>query len=206
MNLASALDQFAEIVSLLFTKEIDRVTCGRASFVDVKKFEAAPWVGASQIMSPKKFYLEKLHAKLSSEVLGKGAESGWIDLFYLYRNKLAHLGNFMFDKIELHDRSGEFFTFLPRNWPHPQWSRIKPRAGSKPKDSKELARYIKNGFIHVDIIEYSEGLIKRVTSMLDAGFGVLTEAYLAFRDFDLNVEALNELKKQHESHAFRFFR
>jgi hypothetical protein len=136
VNLASALDQFAEIVSLLFTKEIVRVTCGRASFVDVKKFVISPWIGASGIVSPKKYYLEKLHAKLSSEVLAKGVESGWIDLFYLYRNKLAHLGNLMLDQIELHDKSGEFFTFLPRNWPQPHRGRIKARTSSKPQASR----------------------------------------------------------------------
>jgi hypothetical protein len=205
ISLASALDQFAEIVGLLFTKEIDRVTCGRASFVDVKRFAATPLVGASGIVSPKKFYLEKLHAKLALEVVGKGAESGWIDLFYLYRNKLAHLGDFMFDKVELHDKSGEFFTFLPRKWLQPHRSRIKPSTDLKPRGREEFKKYIKNGFIHVDITEYSQRLVEKVKKLLDAGFGVLTEAYVAFRDFDLNVSALQELRNQSESSPFKFF-
>jgi hypothetical protein len=205
INLASALDQFAEIASLLFTGEIDRVTCGHASFVDVKRFASAPWVNTQGIVSPKKYYLEKLHMHLSSEVVSSGPESEWIDLFYLYRNKLAHLGNFMFDKIGLHDSKEEFFTFLPRKWPLPHRSRIKMGAGSKPKDPNAFQKYVRNGFIHVDITEYSERLVDRIKRLLDSGFGVLTEAYVAFRDFDLNVRALNELRKQSESYAFKFF-
>lgn len=81
VNLASALDQFAEITALLFTKEISRLTCGRASFVDVKKFAEAPWLAAPGIVSPKGYYLEKLHTALSAEVVGRGPESEWIDLF-----------------------------------------------------------------------------------------------------------------------------
>jgi hypothetical protein len=34
---------------------------------------------------------------------------------------------------------------------------------------------------------------------------VLTEAYKAFRDFELNVPALNELRKNSEFHKLRFF-
>jgi hypothetical protein len=205
INLASALDQFAEIVGLLFTKEIDHLTCGRASFMDVKKFVVSPWKGTPGIVPPRKYYLEKLHTTLSSEVLSADPESEWIDLFYLYRNKLAHLGTFMFDKIELHDKEGEYFTFLPRKWPQHHRSSIDMRTSSKPKDPNAFYKYVKNGFIHVDITEYSERLVARVTRLLDSGFGVLTEAYIAFRNFDLNLAALNELKKQSESHKFRFF-
>jgi len=205
INLASALDQFAEIVGLLFTKEIDRLTCGRASFVEVKKFVAAPWVGDPGIVSPKKFYLEKLHAKLSLELFSEGAESGWIDLFYLYRNKLAHLGNFMFDKIGFHDNNEEYFTFLPKKWPQPHRGRIKTGANSIPKDPNAFQKYIRSGFIHVDITEYSERLVEKVKTLLDSGFGVLTEGYIEFRDFDLNTAALNELREHSESHKFRFF-
>ena len=205
INLASALDQFAEIVALLFTKEIDRLTCGRASFVEVKKFAAAPRVGGPGIVSPKKYYLEKLHTKLSLELFFAGAESGWADLFYLYRNKLAHLGNFMFDKIGFHDNNDEFFTFLPKKWPQPHRGRIKTGTNSIPKDPNAFQKYIRSGFIHVDITEYSERLVEKIKTLLDSGFGVLTEAYLAFRDFDLNFAALNELRKQSESHKFKFF-
>jgi hypothetical protein len=206
VNLASALDQFAEIAALMFTKEIRRLTCGRASFVDVKYFVEAPWLAAPGVVSPKRHYVEKLHTALSAEVVGHGPESEWLDLFYLYRNKLAHLGHFMFDKIELQDGNNEeFFTFLPKNRPQPHRARIKARSSSKPRDPTALKKYTENGFIHVDIIEYSERLIGKVNHLLDTGFGVLTEAYVAFRNFDLNMPALNELKQHSESHKFAFF-
>lgn len=61
------------------------------------------------------------------------------------------------------------------------------------------------GFIHIDIVEYSERLVDKVKRVLDVGFSVLAEAYSAFRDFDPNTAALDELKQHSEAHAFLRF-
>ena len=205
VSLSSALDQFAETVALLFTGEVDNLKFGRASFVTLKNFAQKPFHEGSGVVAPKAHFLGNLHAALSKEMTGVGPEEDWLGLFYLYRNKLSHLGGFMFPSIGLHDKTGKFFSFLPNKWPQLHQTKIKVRNASEVRDPDEFRKYAEGSFAHPDITEYSEGLVKRIKKLLNSGFGVLCEAYAAFIDFAPNLEALESLEKESETTQFKNF-
>jgi hypothetical protein len=99
VELNGALDQLAEIVAIYFHGEGTKLSPGRASFEDLKRFVLAPLNRTKTIITPRFPLVEKLHTSLALEIVGKGQEKEWYELMLLYRNKLAHLGNAMFVRM-----------------------------------------------------------------------------------------------------------
>lgn len=205
VNLSGALDQFAEIVSLFFYGDIEGLTVGRASFKTLNGLLQRPLPKATDIVSPQEHHFSRLHSVLSKEVVGHGAEVSWLKLFYLYRNKLAHLGSFMFPQISFHDRSGNFYAFIPNQWPCILEQHMKPAGTQAGESSHSVQQFAEKFLVHQDIVEYSEGLVKRVRHLLDQGFGLLCDTYKEFRDFDPHPKVLKSLQKKSKSYAFRYF-
>ncbi|MEP6957918.1 MAG: hypothetical protein ABI980_04245 [Nitrospirota bacterium] len=196
------LDQFAEIVSIFFCGEILNLQPGRASFEDLRKFSSAPLYLSKAVISPRLPLIEKLHSHFSLEITKSGAEKEWLELLLLYRNKLAHLGNAMFWRMGFHTEGGECFDFLPNRWPLIFESEI---TAADESSIGTVRGFAEESLIHQDMIEYSQGLLVKIKHVLNGGFEVLCEAYLTFKNFDVNPDIPKSIKKHSKSYEFRYF-
>ena len=204
VSLASAMDQFAEVVSIFFHGDIEGLTVGRASFAQLRGFARGPFVPGGMIVSPMEAHFQELHNVLVEELEVEGDEQHWFELLHLYRNKLAHLGSPMFPIVSFHDRKGEFYSFTPNRWPLFHQSEIRP-AGEVQEEQDTIQKYAEECYIHQDIVQYSEGVLHRVQHLIDRGFQVLCAAYNDFKDFDLKESALRSLRRKRQHYSFRRF-
>ena len=141
---------------------------------------------------------------LVSELQVAGDDEHWFELFHLYRNKLAHLGSPMFPIISFHDTNGVFYSFGPNRWPLFHQAELAP-VDDTPAEPDAIERYAKANYVHQDLLSYAEGLLARVSRLVDRGFEVLCATYSDFRDFDLNTSALRSLKRKKQQYQFRCF-
>lgn len=203
MELNGALDQFAEIVAIYFHGESLKLSPGRASFEDLKKFVLNPLNRTKVIVSPRFPLLEKLHSSLALEIVGKGQEKEWYELMLLYRNKLAHLGNAMFVRMSFPRKGGDMFSFLPNRWPLIFEAEI---TAPGEHSAETVGEFALENLVHQDIVEYSQGLVDRVRRALNAGFQVLCEAHRTFSDYEVNRDILSSIKKYSRTYQFRAFK
>jgi len=204
VNLFSILDQFSEVVSVFFHGAIEGLTVGRASFVELRAFARQPFAPAGIIVSPKEVRFQELHTVLVEELEVTGNAEQWFELFHLYRNKLAHLGSPMFPIFAFPDAKGEYHSFAPNRWPLFPQSQLRP-AGQAPRDPKAIENYVKENYVHQDIVSYSEGLLARVERLIERGFQLMCTTYSDFKEFDLNESALQSLKEKTQRYSFRSF-
>jgi len=202
VTLIGTLDQFSEVVAVFFYGEIPNLTPGRASFEEIRRFLATPLDKEKTIVSPRLALVEKLHSRLSLEIVKEGPEKEWLELLLLYRNKFAHLGNAMFLKMAFPTKEGDFFTFLPNRWPL-----IFEKDVTTPGERSEgsIRGFAEDNLVHQDMVEYSQGLLIQLKQVLDNGFEVLCEAYQAFKEFDVNPGIVGSIKKQSKAYEFRYF-
>ena len=202
--LAGALDQLSEIVSIFFHGDIQSLTVGRASSLTLRNLARTPFIPSGAIVSLKQARFQDLHTVLRQEIEATGEEQDWLDLFYLYRNKLAHLGAPMFPIFCLPDTEEEFYHFAPNQWPLFHQTHIRPAVESR-NDPGALQRYVDGSYVHQDLGQYADGLIKRVERLLNGCFKVLCRVYTEFADLELNKGALQSLRKKRKQYAFKAF-
>lgn len=178
--LSGALDQVAEVTAVILFKGVAGLSPGRAQFQRMlDAVNAAPSTRAG-IIAPVDDFTDRLVAALRAEIVVTTVEKDWIEVLLLYRNKLAHLGPRMLVRRGLHDEEGRFYYFLPRRWPDfleelVEWpgSKPAPAAASSPLE----------GLIEQDVVEYSFGLVRRVTRLVGVAFQTLHAAYVALQKF-----------------------
>ncbi len=201
------LDQLAEVVSIFFHGDIPNLTVGRASFTVLRDFAREPFSPKTKIVTPKENWFEELHTILVDTIEVNGSERQWYELLKLYRNKLAHLGTSMFPILRLHDDKGEFYSFLPNQFPlfHETGITFKNETQNESCEPQNTADYAIKNYIHQDIVEYSEKLLEKVYYLLDRCFKVLCSTYIEFKAFDLNASALKSLKNKRTQYDFKHF-
>lgn len=202
--MTGALDQLSEVVSIFFHGAIPKLTVGRASFAALRDFARRPFLPQTTIVTPKEHRFEELHTVLVETIESSGPETQWFELLKLYRNKLAHLGTSMFPILRLHDDKGQFYSFLPNRFPVFHESQISFSDKSQTEPSS-VQNYAEENYIHQDVVEYSERLLKKVYIVIDRYFKVLCSTYIEFKSFDLNKSALKSLKDKKTKYDFRYF-
>jgi hypothetical protein len=205
-EVAGALDQTAEVAAVLFGDEIPRVPIGRADFAALVKVakERGTGSGSSAIVTPRAGKLEDLCNRVREEVAGSGTEEDWFELFQLYRNKFAHIGNYMFPTVGLPAKSSDdFHAFLPNHWPAPMEQHITTLA--KPGTRVNLATFFEAEYIHQDLVEYAERLVKRARDVIGSLFIVLLESYKLFSEMETDLRAIEALNRQGQRWRFRGF-
>lgn len=205
VNLASSLDQLAEVVALFLPDEVPDLIVGRASFTRLANWLKKPIGRIEGIVSPTAHYCEKLHTVLSEQIEGHGPEQDWLDLFFLYRNKFAHLGDAIFPKYGLADKNGKYHSFIPRQWPISIEEHIRPARINGKDDKKPIREFIEETVIHIDLVEYSRKLLKKIDNLLNVGFEVLCKCYNDFKDFEPNTRALEHLNQNSKKYSFSHF-
>lgn len=205
VNLVNSLDLFAELVGLFLNGKIKGLNPGRCSFTKILNFMNKPLPPPATIVSPAQHQVEKLYMALHPLIVCNGSEQDWLELLYLYRNKLSHLGQYMFPQIGLHDEAGEFYTFIPRQWPFIHEQYMKPADPNAPKSHVANRKLLKEKFIHIDLIEYSEGILRKIICVLQEGLSVLCDTYQQLRDLPLNRAALDSLNENSKYYNFTEF-
>ena len=156
------------------------------------------------IVSPRRPLVEKLHTVLASEIIREGPDRDWLELLYLYRNKLAHLGDPSFFTFEFCDKHGDFFSFLPNHWPFIFQQHLKPGGSPEAQNIGTIKEFAEKSLIHQDLVEYSGRVVERTKRILQSAFTVLCEAYETLRDLEPQTEALGSLRAKSESYQFRY--
>jgi hypothetical protein len=202
-----ALDQLSEVVSIFFHGDIPGLTVGRASFVTLRDFAHRPFSPRTTIVTPKEHRFEELHTVLVETIETSGPETQWFELLKLYRNKLAHLGTSMFPILRLHDDKGQFYSFLPNQFPifHESHISFANKSQSETSNIQDHAEFFKENYIHQDVVEYSERLLEKVYIVIDRCFKVLCSTYIEFKSFDFNKSALKSLKDKKSKYNFKYF-
>ncbi len=205
LSLQAALDGLADLSGLFLTGLVPDLRVGRAQFSRLEVWLSRPLPIAGLILSPQEHYLRELYDALRPLAHPDGPARGWLGLMRLFRNKAAHLGDAVFRYVVLHDESGRFYTFIPRQWPYIWERHMKPASASDASDALQFPKLFRETLIHQDIISWVQGLRSRVHAVLDAGLSVLNMVYEAFKDFPVNSAALAELNGSSELHAFEYF-
>ena len=188
LSLQSALDALADMTGLFFTGLVPDLRVGRAQFSRIERWLARPLPIPGLILSPQEYLLRQLYDALHPLVYPE-----------------AHLGDAVFRYVVLHDESGRFYTFLPRQWPYIWERHMKPATTSTAADRESLPTLLKETLMHQDIKSWVRGLRFTVHAVLDAGFSLFNTTYREFAGFPLNVAALAELNGSAELLAFEYF-
>lgn len=177
INMYSILDAAAEVTSAILSWG----NFGRASFADIVKsvrdsVKIADKISKKKvIISTNEKYQEDIINIIEKEIIDGGNEE-WLELFKLYRDKMAHFryhSGFLF-----HDKDGKFHHFLPCQWPYYFQQGITYEK-SKNDDANT---YLTDLLMECDIFEFCEGLHKKVFYLIEKIFSSLTEAYKIKKD------------------------
>ena len=200
--LSGMLDQFAENAAIFFHPQLQKLNPGRSSFDAFKNFAEAPLPPPKFVVAAKTPLIEELHKVLSREIAGAGPEECWLDLFLLYRNKIAHLGTSMFWSMGFANKDDDYFMFLPNRWPY-----FVERDITTPheKPTGSVREFAEETLVYQDVVEYSNMLTGRIRRLLEGGFSVLIEAYREFQNFDPAPEVISSIRKNTKSFNFRYF-
>jgi hypothetical protein len=205
LSLQAALDAFADVVAMLLTGLIPRLTVGRAQFSVIEDWLKVDMPPMGLFINPADHQLMKLHENLRTLVHPAGHDRDWLPLMRMLRNKVAHLGQPVFRRVglpnEIHDK---IYVFAPRQWPF-IWERHFKVKGDPTSDPSRIPQMLRETLMHQDMISFAQGLRSRVRDVIAAGVAVLTRAYLDFADFEPNQAALAQLQSNSKSYAFEYF-
>ncbi len=206
VSLQSELDALADLTALFLTRQISGLHLGRAQFLWIEAWLGRPLPPAGLVLTPQEHHLRQLYDTLGPLVRPGHPERDWLPLMRLLRNKATHLGPANFRYIGLHDKTGRFYTFIPRQWPYLLEKHIKKRNDpSRPKDPDFLPTLFREALVHQDVITYAQGLRAKVLEVVHAGVSVLIETYEQFKGFSLNQGALEELQRSSKTYDFEYF-
>lgn len=205
LSLHSALDALADVVAIFFTGRISRLCVGRAQFSRIETWLEEPVVRSSSEVTPQEHFLQELRSALHPLVYPDSPERDWLRLMRLFRNKATHLGRTAFRYWVLHDKAGQFYTFLPRQWPYFWEKHLRPADPSGPAGLESSAALLQKVLIQQDMITYAQGLRMKVHDVIASGALVLNAAYEQLKDCSLNILALAELKRNSEAYSFECF-
>ena len=209
LNLSCSLDVLAELIALLFTNDVSTFKLGRASCSNLVQWVERPLEPqASPLVTASYHFLERLHETIQPLMIDDGPEKDWYRLFLMYRNKLSHLGGSTLVDFRLHDETGQFYAFLPREWPFTWQAHVSFSQYADvdiPRGRSNLVDTITQSCMHIDIVEYSQGLVGRIRKIHDEAIGVLVDAYESLSSFPLNTAALAALRNQSQVYDFTEF-
>ena len=205
LSLQAGLDATADLTALFLTGLIPGLRLGRAQFSQIESWLKRPLPTGGLIVTPQRDSLEGLYAGLLPLVNAPPPECDWLALMRMFRNKAAHLGDSIFQYMVLHDRTGQFYTFIPRQWPFIHEEHMHTTGDGQRQASEPFPEFFRRTLVHQDIVSYASGLRGKVTIVIATALEALDSAYVRLKDFPLNASALAELEGSAESYAFEQF-
>ena len=189
----SILDSTAEVIAIVLSWG----NLGRGQFSSLVK-DVKDALGKNKDFSTKRImtvddkYIEDIRNIIEKEIIEE-SNSEWYELFKLYRNKQSHFRRY--SGFLLHDKEGNFYHFLPRQWPY--YFQQDMAYSKNVKTNINLKDSLSELLTEQDIFEYCDGLHKKIFDLIDKFFSSLTEAYKIKKDsaceFDQNLQEKVEL-------------
>jgi len=199
----AALDAVADLTAILLTGLVPKLLVGRAQFIRIERWLKEPLPVANIVLPPQENFSRQLYNELRPLVYPDSRERDWLPLMRLYRNKGAHLESSVFRLVYLHDDSGSFYIFFPRQWPF-IWEQYFKPAG-QPYNGPTPLELLSETLIHQDAISWVKGLNDKVKQVVEASFSVLKSAYKHLSELPINQAALKELQANSEKYEFEQF-
>lgn len=201
-SLCAGLDSLAEMIAIFSQGNIKNLYVGRAQFSRIEEWLNEPQKQPNIIASPIEHLLDKVHAVLYSLIYCNGPEAEWLSYMRVLRNKTSHLGPALFRTTVLRGHDGQYYQFVPREWPY-IWEKYMKPEGVEP--SMPMSELLEKTLAHQDIVEYACGALKKVTGVIEGVLYLIAHSYTEFSDFQPNTTALNELTKNSKTFAFEYF-
>jgi hypothetical protein len=193
-SLCASLDSLAEMIAIFSQGHIKNLHVGRAQFSRIEERLNEPQI---------EHLLDKVHAALYPLIYCDDPEAEWLSYMRMLRNKTSHLGPALFRTTVLRGQDGQFYKFVPREWPY-LWEKYMKPEGIQP--AMPMSELLKKTLAHQDIVDYSCGALKKVTGVIEDVLCLIGPAYTEFSDFGPNTIALNELTKNSKTFAFEHFK
>jgi hypothetical protein len=198
ISLSGAFDQAAELVSIFMFGGVKGLRVGKADFDRVFDFlNGVQPVSKGIVATPSEACAQGLYDALHPlVVVTSGPESGWYDLFRLYRNKTAHLGRHTYFIFGVADDGRRMYLFLRKDWPFSlEAEALYPVSG----------RSLLDGLIQQDMLEFSAGLVMKTRLVVEVVATQVTEAFKLVRNSPPPTELLQAFAASHQRTAFEYF-
>lgn len=199
INMYSILDSIAETIAIVLSWG-DLGRSQFSSFVksigdNLKKKNNS----SIKIVTLENNYVENIKDIIREEILRTNNEE-WYELFKLYRNKQSHFRRY--SGFLAHDKQGQFYHFLPRQWPYYFQQDISYTKDTKTKD--DLKGAISELIMEQDIFEYCDGLYKKIYNLTNRVFNVLVETFKIKKDSKCDIESNIQRKTASLIHKYKF--
>ena len=213
IDLYGTLDLLSDAISIILPGEIEKLSVGKSQFSKVFKFIKKDSSNLRKenesnvcIIDPKSHFSKDLYNNLRPLFISDKPDSGWYELFRLYRHKIIHFGSSVLRQVGLHDENMESWEFLPNSWPfyyeeHISCKQIVEKDGVE----HDMKGFLVENLIHEDTATFCKGLLKRVFNVHEATFSVLNEAYKLCKDMCFYQQAYDELLHSREQYSFKMF-
>jgi hypothetical protein len=198
-----ALDSLAELIGILAPGKIPSLTVGRAQFSSIEDWLKKSPPKLKLVAAPQDVYLDELYKALHPVIITAGPECDWLPYLRLLRSKAAHLGQPLFRQVGLPGKDGNYYTFLPREWPYLWEKHIKP--AGKASLAESFPVLLSRTLAHDDVIAYANGARLKVISVIGHAATVICKAYQDFSEFPFNAAALAEITQNSKSFKFEHF-
>lgn len=182
INMYSILDCISEAVAIV----ISWGKIGRASFLTlVEEVKKSSNTSIKTIVKVDNKYIKEIKKVIREEIQKEGNSKEWYELFKLYRNKSSHFRHW--SSFSFHDKKGNFYHFLPRQWPYYFQQDIKYKKEEKVDNNNDVKNLISDLLMEQDIFEYCEGLYNQIYIITERIFHLLTEAFNIKKDCGCDI-------------------
>jgi hypothetical protein len=209
LSLTGILDQFSEVLAIVFDGKIVGTNAGRTQFIQVyKDFLCRPaQVQPGGIVAPWDHFTDALHNRISSIAVGTGEEEEWLEVLYLYRNKLAHLGVGMFMDICFADpQADRFYAFMPKKWPYHIEEKLRAATDPESRQAKTVMEVWGEILSHCDVVDFARGALGKVSLLIQEGMDVVNQTYAQMGNSAYNQRAFESVTRNAKACKFKSFK
>lgn len=201
INMYSILDSTAEAVAIILSwGKLGRGEFARLIDDTINVSEKNKDISAGIIMKIEDKYIEDMKLIIKEEVIEEN-NNEWFELFKTYRNKLSHFRQH--STFLLHDKKGDFYHFLPRQWPY-YFQQDMKYGRSNEEDMNSLFSEL---LMDQDIFEYCDGLYKKIYRITERMLNILTEVFKIKKEsgYEINSDIQEKLTVLTQKYKFKHF-
>ena len=178
INMYAILDSTAETIAIILSWG----KLGRGQFSALVADVKDDLKNDNKSSNTKIKYIEDIKNIIKEEIIAE-YNNEWYELFKLYRNKQVHFRSF--SGFLLQDNKGNFYHFLPRQWPYYFQQDMSVTESTKHYINADLKELL----MEQDIFEYCDGLYKRIFDITNHIFKILLDAYRVKKDSECNLDS-----------------
>ena len=181
IDVTGIVDSLAELTAMILPGAVPKLQLGQGASGPLLTWVGKELRAKEGVVDPITFYAEALHNALKSHVT-LPPEHNWWHFVRVYRNKLAHLGHQAFINFGLQGSDGEFYYFLPRQWPFNPEKHIEVRVpGELPTDDMSAKQHLAEALLMVDTATFIHESNNRMLLAVNDALAELLAAWRQLR-------------------------